>query len=114
MQKVIQTGRKHCGKRINCSLWTISPFSPKCFQKVCFPGTSKGVIVWKWVKAPFTEIFTFAASVDQDQAAQNLQTDLQSSLSAVLEHYKQKIARNLPLSLAYYRIKMFIAIYSAL
>ena len=22
---------------------------PKCFQKVCFPGTSKGVIVCKWV-----------------------------------------------------------------
>ena len=23
---------------------------PQCFQKVCFPGASKGVIVWKWVK----------------------------------------------------------------
>ena len=22
---------------------------PQCFQKVCFPGASKGVIVWKWV-----------------------------------------------------------------
>ena len=22
---------------------------PQCFQKACFPGTSKGVIVWKWV-----------------------------------------------------------------
>ena len=22
-----------------------------CFQKACFPGASKGVIVWKWVKA---------------------------------------------------------------
>ena len=21
-----------------------------CFQKACFPGASKGVIVWKWVK----------------------------------------------------------------
>ena len=30
-QKVIQTGRKHC------------------FQKACFPGASKGVIVWEWV-----------------------------------------------------------------
>ena len=25
---------------------------PQCFQKACFPGTSKGVIVWEWVK-PF-------------------------------------------------------------
>ena len=22
---------------------------PQCFQKGCFPGTSKGVIVWEWV-----------------------------------------------------------------
>ena len=23
---------------------------PQCFQKVCYPGASKGVIVWEWVK----------------------------------------------------------------
>ena len=23
---------------------------PQCFQKACFPGASKGVIVWGWVK----------------------------------------------------------------
>ena len=23
---------------------------PQCFQKACFHGASKGVIVWKWVK----------------------------------------------------------------
>ena len=23
---------------------------PQCFQKACFPGVSKGVIVWEWVK----------------------------------------------------------------
>ena len=22
---------------------------PQCFQKACFPGVSKGVIVWEWV-----------------------------------------------------------------
>ena len=22
----------------------------QCFQKACFPGASKGVIVWEWVK----------------------------------------------------------------
>ena len=26
---------------------------PQCFQKVCFPGASKGAIVWEWVK-PFS------------------------------------------------------------
>ena len=26
---------------------------PQCFQKACFPGASKGVIVWEWVKGPF-------------------------------------------------------------
>ena len=25
----------------------------QCFQKACFPGASKGVIVWEWVK-PYT------------------------------------------------------------
>ena len=23
---------------------------PQCFQRACFPGASKGVIVWEWVK----------------------------------------------------------------
>ena len=23
---------------------------PQCFQKACFPGASKGFIVWEWVK----------------------------------------------------------------
>ena len=23
---------------------------PQCFQKACFPGVSKGIIVWEWVK----------------------------------------------------------------
>ena len=23
---------------------------PQCFQKACFPGASKHVIVWEWVK----------------------------------------------------------------
>ena len=26
---------------------------PQCFQKACFPGVSKGVIVLEWVKSPF-------------------------------------------------------------
>ena len=25
---------------------------PQCFQKACFPGASKGVIVWEWVNHP--------------------------------------------------------------
>ena len=26
----------------------------QCFQKASFPGASKGVIVWEWVKAMYT------------------------------------------------------------
>ena len=30
----------------------------QCFQKACFPGASKGVIVWKWVNStPYNPIF---------------------------------------------------------
>ena len=25
---------------------------PQCFQQACFPGASKGVIVWEWVNDP--------------------------------------------------------------
>ena len=28
---------------------------PQCFQKACFPGASKGVIVWEWVKTSSAE-----------------------------------------------------------
>ena len=35
-QKAIQTGRKHCGKRRNCSLRAISPF-PIVFSKGLLP-----------------------------------------------------------------------------
>ena len=24
---------------------------PQCFQKACYPGASKGVIVWEWVNS---------------------------------------------------------------
>ena len=27
---------------------------PQCFQKACFPGASKGVIVWVWVKFEYS------------------------------------------------------------
>ena len=49
-EKAIQTGRKHCGKRRNCSLRAISP-CPTVFSKGLFPRASKGTIVWEWVKA---------------------------------------------------------------
>ena len=29
---------------------------PQCFQKACFPGASKGVIVWEWVNDIFSSI----------------------------------------------------------
>ena len=29
---------------------------PQCFQKACFPGASKGVIVWEWIKALYLKI----------------------------------------------------------
>ena len=28
---------------------------PQCFQKACFPGVPKGVIVWEWVNSFTTE-----------------------------------------------------------
>ena len=35
---------------------------PECFQKACFPGASKGVIVWEWVKLKRNEKITLKLS----------------------------------------------------
>ena len=53
-----------------------------------------------------TKIVTFAASVDQDQAAQNVQPDLRSTLSAMLELEHKKRTQNLPLYLPHCTIKI--------
>ena len=37
----------------------------------------------------------FVVSVDQDQAAQDVQPDLRSTLAAMLEELRQNISRNL-------------------
>ena len=31
---------------------------PQSFQKACFPGASKGVIVWEWVKSYLSKEWT--------------------------------------------------------
>ena len=60
------------------------------------------------LKAPFTKIAAFVDSVDQDQAAQNVQPNLRSTLTAILEHYRQKMARKLQSSLYYFGINVSI------
>ena len=34
----------------------------QCFQKACFPGASKGVIVWEWVKEYFKPVMALLSS----------------------------------------------------
>ena len=56
MAKVIQMGRKHCEKGEIARYEQFLLF-PQCFQKSCFPGASKGVIVWEWVNPlPYAKI----------------------------------------------------------
>ena len=40
---------------------------PQCFQKACFPGASKGVIVWEWVKMYAGEIHYFQNIVGKEK-----------------------------------------------
>ena len=63
-QKVIQKGRKHCGKWRNCSLWAISPF-PTVFSKGLFPRGGKrfycvgmGWIIDLWLYPKEPHVFT--------------------------------------------------------
>ena len=36
---------------------------PQCFQKACFPGASKGVIKWEWVKIDVTFLYLKSITV---------------------------------------------------
>ena len=39
----------------------------QCFQKACFPGASKGIIVWEWVNMLFIFFPEFAEVSVQDE-----------------------------------------------
>ena len=45
-------------------------FFPQCFQKACFPGASKVVIVWEWVNPlpnhKISDVTKLKASVDDN------------------------------------------------
>ena len=49
-QKVIQRVENTVGKGEIARYEQFLLF-PQCFQRACFPGASKGVIVWEWVKS---------------------------------------------------------------
>ena len=40
---------------------------PQCFQKACFPGASKGVIVWEWVNDYYSRGESVPFSLQQKQ-----------------------------------------------
>ena len=53
------------------------------FEWVTFvSGNFRKWVIFLTLKAPFTKIVASAASVDQDQAALNMQPDIRSTLSA--------------------------------
>ena len=45
---------------------------PQCFQKACFQGASKGVILWEWVKAGFVYFFQKRKMVLQEKMKEAL------------------------------------------
>ena len=55
-QKVLQTGRNHCGKRRNCSLRGISPF-PAVFLKDLYCRQNQG-LVWERVNIVLSQQLT--------------------------------------------------------
>ena len=46
---------------------------PQCFHKACFPGASKGVIAWEWVKG--YEDKGYALTLSQTTHFRRLQTE---------------------------------------
>ena len=41
---------------------------PQCFQTACFPGASKGIIVWEWVKELNVFSFTIKSKLTLEQS----------------------------------------------
>ena len=68
-QKVIQIGRKHCGKGEIARYEQFLLF-PQCFQKACFSGVSKGVIVWEWVKVMIFNWTAWAGRLERPQISE--------------------------------------------
>ena len=46
---------------------------PQCFQKACFLGVSKGVIVWEWVN-PLTHNFEREAFENIERKGENIKS----------------------------------------
>ena len=62
---------------------------PQCFQKTCFPGASKGVIEWEWVKAPIVVKGSLGVDsqdclIKSSETRMNLKDTLQSILLLTL------------------------------
>ena len=77
---------------------TLTTEPPRWGSVTCAPGLdrhlhviffSRNTLLNK-LKVPFTTTVAFAASVDQDQTAQNVQPDLLSTLSTLLQHVRKK------------------------
>ena len=47
---------------------------PQCFQKACFPGASKGVTVWEWVKRGLNALVQ-CTEWEMDQVFEGSKTD---------------------------------------
>ena len=58
---------------------------PQCFQKACFPGASKCVIVWEWVNSAIAMLF----ETDKESILENDDENL--GLSKDVEHTEHKL-----------------------
>ena len=84
-------GRKHCGKRRNCSLRAISPFTT-VFSKGLFPGGIKSVIVWEWVKEFADNNFKF------DENSKKISKHVENTLKTLWEKEKLLVMNNFSFS----------------
>ena len=52
--KFDENGRK-LSKRVENTVGKKEIARNECFQRVCFPGASKGVVAWEWVNQYFAQ-----------------------------------------------------------
>ena len=67
------------------------------YNRICFvqmlsiwSGLQSCCFIMFTLEVPFTKVVAFVASINQDQAAQNMQPDLRSTLSAICKDTSYK------------------------
>ena len=68
---------------------------PQCLQKACFPGATKGVIVWEWVKFYYACFFQSVVDGDLCEMFNSMDVAKQKSVAEELDRTPAEVSKKL-------------------